>query len=63
MWLTWGAFSLLVLDAVLELTGTVDFAPTMWVVLAVTVIGSIFADQAIARLRAAHEPQPVHVSR
>ncbi|HSV39261.1 MAG TPA: hypothetical protein VLI04_10920 [Nocardioidaceae bacterium] len=62
MWLTWGALSLLGLDVLLQVTGTVDFAASMWVVLAVTVVGSVFADMAIGRLRAAAEPLRVPVS-
>ena len=61
MWLMWGALSLLGLDVLLQVTGTVEFATSTWVVLAVTVVGSYFADKAIGRLRAAHEPQPVRV--
>jgi len=62
MWLTWGALSLLGLDVLLQVTGTVDFAASMWVVLAVTVAGAVLADKAIGRLREAHEPQRVPIS-
>ena len=61
MWLTWGALSLLGVDVLLQATGTVDFNSSMWVVLAVTIVGAFFADKAVARLRAATEAQPVRV--
>jgi hypothetical protein len=60
MWLTWGALSLLVVDGILQATGTVEFNGAMWAVLAVTIVGAVLADFALHRLRAA-QAQPVRV--
>ena len=61
MWLTWGALSLLVMDGILEATGTVEFTGATWAVLAVTIVAAVLADIALHKVRGA-KAQPVKVS-